>query len=353
MAAEEETDSANVLTETEDSETESVSSGGDDGFKFNFQPSSRQKKIFAGIAILMLIVFGGVYYFKNNAKSDIDPVVASVNSEEIFLSQLDRAYTNINLNANIPLTKEEVLGSLIDQLLVLQALKASGTKVSDAEVADYIIKTLQERGLPEDVFYRRAADNGLAKSEVFYIFKDKLLMKNFYEAKINPQINISDEIIVEFYDQNQESFFIPDIVNVSHILVESEEKANDIKQQLENGVPLEGLTGQSIDPSAGLNKGNLGFIAKGQTVPEFENAAFSLAEGEISKPVKTQYGYHIIEVSQRESARYLPYDKVKDVIYQILFSRRQKELFDFYVDILRGKSKIEMYSSVLNKEEKQ
>lgn len=345
--AEEESDSDKALTEKENSV-----GAGSDSFKLGFKPTPMQKKLFVGIALLVLVVFGGVYYFKSGEKADADPVVALVNGEEVFLSQLNRAYTNINLNADVPLTKEEVLDSLIDQLLVLQALRASGTKVSDTEVADYIIETLRERNLPEDVFYKRAVESGLSKSEVFYIFKDKLLMKNFYEAKINPQVNISNEMVIEFYGQNMESFFVPDLVNVSHILVDSEEKAVEIKQRLENGILLKELASESIDPSASLNKGNIGFIAKGQTVPEFEAAAFSLAEGEISEPVKTQYGYHIIEVSQKEPARYLPFDKVKDIIYQILFSRRQKELFDFYVDILVGKSTIEIYREVLDKKEK-
>ncbi len=89
-------------------------------------------------------------------------------------------------------------------------------------------------------------------------------------------------------------------VRASHILVPTEDKANWIYKEIKNGKSFEKLAKEYSDCPSKANGGDLGYFGKGQMVGEFEKVAFSLKEGEISKPVKTQFGYHIIKVTGRK-----------------------------------------------------
>lgn len=328
-------------TKKEPLETKTEETNKDEHFSFELTPKT--KKIALGIIIMLLIVAGGMYYYKTSVSEETDPVAALVNKEAIFLSQLDTAYININIQNDQSLTKEEVLDMLIDQMVLLQSLYAMDLTVMDSEVEESIDTLLEERELPKEVFYEQAQTNGLSKQTVFKMFKDRLLIQKFYEQKIHPKIEITDEMKQNFYEMNKEMFLLPDAVNVSHILLETEEEANDVKTELENGVDISELAELSKDPSAAENKGNLGYILKGQTVPEFENAAFSLKEGEISEPVHTNYGYHVIQVSNIEPSRYLSYEETEEIIHQLIFNKRQQEFMQIYLDGIKANSDIQKF----------
>ncbi len=312
-------------------------------FSLNINISSRLKKILAVIAVVVLLAFGGFYFYRNRANSDIDPVVAVVNGEKLFLSDLSKAYENAKFIQGEGFSKEEMLDIMIDQTLLLQTIKRLGITASIEDVWDYFKKTLEEKGIPEKNFYSLSEKKGLSKLDIFQLFQKRLLMEKFYEQRINPRINISEEDLIGYYAKNRDMFMLPEAVNASHILVDTEKEANEIRIQLESGVSIEVLANKSIDSAAGQNKGHLGFITRGRTVPEFEQAAFSLEEGEVSEPVQTKFGYHIIQVSKKSSSRQLSYGEAKDVISQILFAKRQTELLDIYMDMLKGKSSIERY----------
>ncbi len=89
-------------------------------------------------------------------------------------------------------------------------------------------------------------------------------------------------------------------VKASHILVKSEQQAKDIKTQINNGASFESMAKEYSMCPSGANGGDLGFFSRGQMVPEFENAAFGLALGKVSDPVKTQFGYHLIKVTDKK-----------------------------------------------------
>ncbi len=316
----------------------------DENKSFSFELTPRTKKIALGIIVVLLIIFGGAYYYKTLiSEEETDPVVALVNNEKVFLSQLDSAYASVNMQKDQSLTKEEVMDMLIDQMVLLQSLYAADLSIMDSEVEEFIETVLEKRELPKEVFYEEAQKNGLSKQAVLKMFKDKILIQKFYEQKIHPKIEITDEMKQNFYEMNREMFFLPDAVNVSHILVETEEEAEDIKAELENGVAISELAGLSKDPSAAENKGNLGYIFKGQTVPEFENAAFSLQEGGISEPVQTSYGYHIIVVSDIEPSKYLSYEETEKILHQLLFNKKKQEFMRIYLDGIKAKSNIQKF----------
>jgi len=144
-----------------------------------------------------------------------------------------------------------------------------------------------------------------------------------------------DPLLREFYDDNIEKFEMGETVNASHILVKTEEEAKEVRKELLDGADFSDLAKEkSIDPSAQVNYGNLGFFPKGAMVPEFEKVAFSLQEGKISQPVKSAFGWHIIKVQDRSDARTMPFEDIKgQLIVQILPQYLESKRDDYNVEI--------------------
>ena len=143
------------------------------------------------------------------------------------------------------------------------------------------------------------------------------------------------------YDQNRDNFRVPDRVNVRHILIKTTDKskeevaklktkADGLLQQLRQGADFADLAKKnSEDPGSAVKGGELGWIVRGQTVKAFEDAAFSLKPKELSNVITTEYGFHIVQVMEREQAHLKPFEEVKTQLAdeskrQAVFDRMQK-----------------------------
>ncbi|MES2817382.1 MAG: peptidylprolyl isomerase [Pseudomonadota bacterium] len=218
------------------------------------------------------------------------------------------------INSLVPLTDQA--GFMADPARVRQIL-----------VDNYVVEALsteaKEAGLdknPEIIFRQQYQ----AKKELAQLYLTTLLNKD--------QPNW-DQLARENYAANKDQFKVPERVHVVHILVAINDKRTDAeaakradeayKKALAGKVPFAELVAEySDDSSAKQNQGDLGFFGKGQMVPPFEEAAFAMTKpGSISKPVKSQFGYHILQYKAREAARTLAYDEVKD---QVLKQEREK-----------------------------
>jgi len=144
--------------------------------------------------------------------------------------------------------------------------------------------------------------------------------------QLRQTIQISDTDLKKQYEANKQQYEVPNQVHVQHILFktvgqtdalveETRKKAEDVLKQAKKGTKFDELAKKySEDPGSKDKGGDLGWIRQGQTVPEFEKTAFSLAPGQISDLVRTQYGFHIIKVLEKQTAHTKPFDEVKDSI---------------------------------------
>ena len=131
-------------------------------------------------------------------------------------------------------------------------------------------------------------------------------------------------------------------VRAKHILVDTEEQAKDILKRIRQKEDFSKLAEQySKDKGSAKNGGDLGSFSRGRMVPQFEAGAFSLKVGEISGPVRTQFGYHIIQVTDKKEGRIGTFEEVKGGLEKQLMIEKQKALFDSYIEKLKKNSKIE------------
>ena len=159
--------------------------------------------------------------------------------------------------------------------------------------------------------------------------------------QIRQNIHISDDQLQAQYKQNIQQYQVPNRVHVQHILLltvgkpdaeveEIKKKAQDILNQAKKGANFEDLAKKySEDPGTKDKGGDLGWIVQGQTVPEFEKVAFSLPKGSISDLVRTQYGFHIIKIIDKETEHTKSFDEVKDsILTPLLLTEADKQASD-------------------------
>jgi peptidyl-prolyl cis-trans isomerase C len=264
-----------------------------------------RRAILIGLAALVALAL--VWAVRGRAQSD--PVVAKVNGAEIHESDLASAEQDIgqNLPPLQPEAKHDYLITYVsDMMLVAKA--AEDKKLADTED-----------------FKRKLA---LARS--------KLLMEALLQNEAKTAV--TDAALRKVYDDAIKQIGEEKEVKARHILVETEDNAKAILASLKAGSNFDAIAKEkSKDPGSKENGGDLGYFAKDQMVPEFAEAAFKLDKGQISDPVKTQFGWHIIKVEDKRTKPAPAYDEVKDQVETFVVRKAQAEL----VQKLRAESKIE------------
>lgn len=228
-----------------------------------------------------------VYLSQSKAVAE-DPALASVNGETISQSEL---YQEL-----IATQGTKALDRLIVAKLVDQAAKASGKDVTEADI-DAEVAAIR-RNLGGWAFQQALRENGLTMDGLRRSIRTNLQAR----AVVGEQITVSDEEVEAYFKRNQVNFD-KRTVHARHILVATEAEAKAVKDELDQGVDFVALAkAKSIDPGAAYTGGDLLSFGHGDMVPEFEEAAFSLKAGEVSGPVKTKFGWHVIKVIEVEGA---------------------------------------------------
>jgi peptidyl-prolyl cis-trans isomerase C len=246
-----------------------------------------------------------------------DPVVARVNGLEIH--QSDLAIVEEELGSSIPGNssgdkRDALIGYYADMILAARAAEAKGLGSSTE-------------------FARKLA-----------FAKTKLLMESLLQAEAKAAV--TDEALHKVYDQAVKEMGKEEEVHARHILVETEDEAKAVLAELKKGADFEKLAKEkSKDPSAAQNGGDLGYFSKGQMVPEFAETAFKLAKGQLSEPVKTQFGWHIIKVEDKRTKPVPTFDKVKPQLVQFVERNAQAAL----ITKLRADAKIEKVPAAAEK----
>jgi peptidyl-prolyl cis-trans isomerase C len=166
--------------------------------------------------------------------------------------------------------------------------------------------------------------------------RDNLLI-SYAADKAVESARVTDKDVEDYYNQNKERFLSDESVNASHILVKSEEEALAILAKINAGeISFEQAAMESSSCPSGKNGGSLGDFGRGQMVPEFDAAVFSMEVGEISKtPVKTQFGYHLIKLNSKTESTVAPLDEVREGVRSMLFSEKQRRAYDSKIGQLK------------------
>lgn len=207
--------------------------------------------------------------------------------------------------------------------------------------------------IKKELLYQEALKKGLDKDEEFKQkieeFKKITLIGYLLEKEVEEKAELTDQEVEDYYEQHKEDFANITQMRASHILVKTEAEAQAVLERIKKGESFAKVAREkSIDPGSARNGGDLGYFSSGQMVPEFEAAAARMKTGEISPPVKTKFGYHIIQVTDKKIGKTIEFEKVKTLIYQRLSADKQKDIFDSYIAKLRNSYKVDVNKEALS-----
>lgn len=211
--------------------------------------------------------------------------------------------------------RETLDALIIDKIIELETGK-SDIKITEEEIDEEYAKMESYYG-PEMMAQTMELHN-LTRDTMNKNIQLNLSMKKLVED----DIEITDEEIEAFYSKNIDMFNIAEQVNASHILVDTEELANEVLGKLEAGESFEDLALEYSNDGSKEMGGNLGYFGKGEMVESFETAAFALEVGQISDPVESNFGYHIIKLNEKVEAKEASLeDKREDIRGMVLESK--------------------------------
>ncbi len=169
----------------------------------------------------------------------------------------------------------------------------------------------------------------------FAKIKDEMLA-NFAIEKTLSTIKVTDEDIQKYYNEHKSEFVTPESVEASHILVDSEEKAAEILADIKaKKISFADAAKANSSCPSSEKGGSLGQFTKGQMVPEFESAVFAMNVGDISEPVKTQFGYHLIHLTAKNESSEIPFEQIKDNLGQKVLTYKQQAAYSSKLNQLK------------------
>ena len=296
--------------------------------------NGEEKRSLWKVVIVVLFFFGlGYYaftYFFPTGKETVE-VAAIVNGQQITMQELDDAYAVLPAEQKASVTKDAFLDQLINIKLLLQKADSLGIKVEQSEV-DSQASLLKVRFKDDAAFEDFLNTQGVTLDAVKENIMSQLKINRLLEQEILSKVEISGSEIEDFFEKNKAAFMPAEgQIRARHILVKTEEEANAIAEQLKKSGDFTALTKEkSLDVVSGEKGGDLGFFSKEDVVPEFGRAAFALKVGEVSKPVKSQFGWHVI---MRESND-LKLSDVSDTIKETLKQSKSQGVVQIYINQL-------------------
>jgi parvulin-like peptidyl-prolyl isomerase len=291
--------------------------------------------------------------------------VAVVNGETITLAQLSekmgvlreqQAREGKLLDAKTLLEmRKEILETLIEERLILQ----KSLEISLSVEKDYLEQKLREsidKFGTEQAFLESLKRQKIDIEKYRENLRESLIVKQYLNMALKKEMTFSDLQLNEYYENNSNLFIIPETVRVSHILVkfdpDSGDKAaeSEAKSKIQQAAGLlqmgmdfkEVATAFSEGPSAGQG-GDLGYLPRGVTVPEFEEVAFTQEVGEIGDIIQTRFGYHIVYVIDKKESSIAPYSSVKTKIAELLAQQIFLRDMRVFIDGLKAEAVIQRF----------
>lgn len=251
--------------------------------------------------------------------------VAEVDGEEI---SIDDYKGEISFYASMLASQQQLKSSVVQMMiqdkLIAKDLEKNKIKIDEKEANENFLQYVQNYG-GQDQFDKMLEDYNMSSDKFKETIKKDLMYKKHREW-FDENNKVTDKEIKEYFDQHKDELVQ---VDASHILVDDEETAKEIKQKLDDGEDFAKLAKEYSKDSANADKGGeLGFFTKGSMVKEFSDVAFKLKKGEISDPVKTTYGYHIIKVNDKKDSPESLKEEITKNLNEQKYSDYLKELYD-------------------------
>jgi peptidyl-prolyl cis-trans isomerase C len=280
-------------------------------------------------------------------------------TEDMITKEMDRLASTAGAGADPQqlaqmrdVLKKQAIENMINRTLLDAAATKEGVSVSKEQIATRL-EEIKKNFPSEQEFTQRISAMGMTTQELEKEIETGIKFESLLSKHTGEVKTPTDEEIATFYDVNRSRFLQPERIRARHILVsvgkedtaeqkaEKRAKVAKIRADLVGGADFATTASQVSDCPSKAQGGDLGFFARGMMVPAFESAAFALKIGQLSDIVETDFGYHIITVTEREDAREVPLAEARQVIIGNIEDQQKQTAVNAYIQGLRAGAKIE------------
>ena len=279
-------------------------------------------------------------------------------TEEELTTEVEKTLTQYAAQGN-PVTDEQkaelrqaVLDQLVERKLLLAAADEEGIKL-DGETIEAELEKIRGQFPDEGSFSEALSQRGYTVDSFKAEMSEIMRIQKFLEEVVAAAVTLSDEELKAFYDENTNYFETGGSVSASHILIEADQAASEteraaarakieeVARRVSAGGDFAELAREYSEGPSGPNGGDLGSFQRGKMVPAFEEAAFALEPGEVSDIVETQFGFHIIKVTDKSESGIMGFEESKEAIRGFLKQQKEQEAVVAYIDGLKEKYTVE------------
>ena len=278
----------------------------------------------------------------------VDRVVAVVNDEIITMSDLLR-----EMQKHTDITDQRlVLEGMIDRKLQMIAAKRNGIDVSERELTEGIGDIMKRNNMATGQFEQALAKEDLTLEQYRAELREQMTLSRLFNKYVRTGLAVDEAEVRAFYDKNAKQYSLPEEVKVRHLVVAvpekaslaqvkaAQEKAAALMERIRKGEDFVRLIREHSGSPTAKQDGDLGFLQRGQAIPELEEAAKNLKPGEFAGPVRCDDGFHIIRVEDIRTP-VQPFEKVKEEITRMLFEQKMENTYRVFLQTLRSEAHIE------------
>ncbi len=303
----------------------------------------------------------------DNSMTDSTDFVAKVNNVPIGDKEVSQELTLLRqqmagrvsaqqLDSMEPMLKQQAVANLVNRILLTQAAESENITVT-AEQVDAKYEEIKANFPDEETFVAQLSRGNLTPEEFRVEVERGIKLEELIGLKTVGVATPTEAEAREFYDANTQRFSTPERIRASHILIKVEEsdsafvreqkkaKIDELHARLVAGEKIATLAMENSDCPSKSKGGDLGFFGRGQMVKPFDDAAFALEPGEISSVVETMFGYHVIEVTEKEEPSVTSFEDAKESIIDYLADMKKQDEMNTYMTSLREGAEIEYADS--------
>jgi len=321
-----------------------------------------QRKLMIGFGFIFIVavLYGGFVMWGGDSvtgnvvgsRGDVSgEILAEVNGHVITSDFLDMAYALFFFMNGLPesykasLSKDVFLNQTIIEQLTYEEGEKEGYGVSLDEAEAEFMESLETAGIELEEFKKEFDSKSFDYDFFIETFRKQMVIQNYLEDTVLNEISLGEGEALEFYEANSAQFVTEAQIKASHILVETAEAAAEIIVELDEGADFADLAVEKSTGPSGSNGGDLGFFGKGAMVPAFEEAAFALESvGDYtSEAVQTDFGFHVILLTDTREAGTLAFEEVKESLEIQILQGKEKEVITIYFEETLAAADIEIF----------
>lgn len=303
------------------------------------------------IALVFLLILIAIVSFGCNKKN----IVVKGEGVEITKEDIDKRIKEIEETQqldNLPKEivdqireqiKQQAIENLVREQLLFSGIKKEGIEVTNKEINEGLDQ-YKKMFSTEEEFKEQLKSQNQTEASLKEALRRQLLIEKIKEKLTKDKIKITDTDIKKYYEDNKQDFMIQEQVRVRHIVVDKLEKAKDILAELKKDGNFESLVQKhSIDELTKSGNGEIGWFPRGMifsNTPKFDEAVFKLKVNELTEPIKTDLGYHIVQLLEKKAAEQRPLVESKQIIKTALETQKEQELMEEWFKKLEKEANI-------------